>query len=80
MPTPLDGELERLYCQCRRQLFTCALVITRSPACAEDTVHEAFCRLFRQDQQPDDLKAYVFPRCGTRPSTRCAATRSAASR
>lgn len=60
MPPQLHGELERVYCECRQQLFTCALVITRSPACAEDAVHDAFCRLFRHDQRPADLKAYVF--------------------
>jgi RNA polymerase sigma-70 factor (ECF subfamily) len=58
--TSLDRELENLYCECRQQLFTCALAITRSPARAEDAVHDAFCQVLRQNQQPVDLKAYVF--------------------
>ena len=59
------GELERLYSQCRQQLFTCALAITYSPARAEDAVHDAFCRLLRRQDTTDgvaavDLKAYLF--------------------
>jgi RNA polymerase sigma factor (sigma-70 family) len=54
------AELEAIYCNCRQQLFTCALVITRSPERAEDAVHEAFCRLWKQNSRPDDFKAYVF--------------------
>ena len=54
------ADLERLYCEYRQQLFTCAIAITRSAAGAEDAVHDAFCNVLRQDQQPDDLKAYVF--------------------
>ena len=57
---PSDGELERLYSECRQQLFTCALVITRSAARAEDAVHDAFCGLLRGNRRPDDLRAYVF--------------------
>ena len=58
-------ELERLYCDCRQQLFTCALGITYSPALAEDAVHNAFVRLIRRRMNGDgisarDLKAYVF--------------------
>jgi RNA polymerase sigma-70 factor, ECF subfamily len=54
------ADLERLYCAYRQQLFTCAIAITRSAAGAEEAVHDAFCNVLRQDQQPDDLKAYVF--------------------
>ena len=56
----LAREIELLYCQNRQQLFTCALSITRSPARAEDAVHEAFCGLLRLERRPDDLKAYAF--------------------
>ncbi len=64
MPSP-RGDLERIYCECRQQLFTCALAITCSPARAEDAVHDAFCRLLRpqiapQESSVADLKAYVF--------------------
>ena len=54
------NELERLYCACQQQLFTCALVITHSAVTAEDAVHEAFCRILGQDCEPANLKAYVF--------------------
>ena len=54
------ADLERLYCEYRQQLFTCAIAITRSAVHAEDAVHDAFCNMLRHDQQPDDLKAYVF--------------------
>ena len=53
-------ELESLYCKCRQQLFTCALVITRSATRAEDAVHDAFYQLLRGDPRPIDLKSYVF--------------------
>jgi RNA polymerase sigma-70 factor, ECF subfamily len=53
-------ELENLYCKCRQQLFTCALVITRSATRAEDAVHDAFYQLLRGDPRPSDLKSYVF--------------------
>jgi RNA polymerase sigma-70 factor (ECF subfamily) len=52
--------LERLYSECRQQLFTCALVITRSAARAEDAVHDAICGLLGGNHRPEDLKAYVF--------------------
>jgi RNA polymerase sigma-70 factor (ECF subfamily) len=59
------GDLERLYCECRQQLFTYALAITCSPTRAEDAVHDAFCRLLRGEAAnkggpAGDLKAYVF--------------------
>jgi RNA polymerase sigma-70 factor, ECF subfamily len=58
-------DLEPLYCECRQQLFTCALAITDSPARAEDAVHDAFCRLLRnrtsnEGSAPGDLRAYAF--------------------
>jgi RNA polymerase sigma-70 factor (ECF subfamily) len=53
-------ELERIYCQCYQELFSCALVVTSSPTAAEDAVHEAFSRLLTNCPCPDDLKAYVF--------------------
>jgi RNA polymerase sigma-70 factor, ECF subfamily len=64
VPLP-PSELERIYCQCRQQLFTCALAITGSPAQAEDAVHDAFCQLLRRqaalnDAPAVDLKAYAF--------------------
>ena len=57
---PTDGALERCYRECRQQLFTCSLAITRCPERAEDAIQEAFCRLFRLDARPRDLKPYVF--------------------
>ncbi len=60
MVQPLNGELNQFYREYRRQLFTCALAITRCPDRAEDAVQEAFCRLFRFGVSPKDLKAYVF--------------------
>ncbi len=57
---PTDGALERCYRECRQQLFTCALAIARCPERAEDAIQEAFCRLFRLDARPRDLKPYVF--------------------
>ena len=56
----LDATLENIYRQCRRQLFTCALAITRCPDRAEDAIQEAFYRLFRTNGKPRCLKAYVF--------------------
>jgi RNA polymerase sigma-70 factor (ECF subfamily) len=58
-------DLERLYCECRQQLFTCALAVTGSPARAEDAVHDAFCRLLRgptanEGVAAPGLKAYAF--------------------
>jgi RNA polymerase sigma-70 factor, ECF subfamily len=59
MPT-LHGALESVYRDCRQQLFTCALHVTRCPARAEDAIHEAFLRLLRMERMPRDLKVYVF--------------------
>ncbi len=56
----LSNELEQLYRDCRGQLFTCALAITRCADRAEDAVQDAFYRLFRMNQAPRSLKAYAF--------------------
>ena len=60
MALPLNGTLDQIYCQHRQQLFTCALAVTRCADRAEDAIQEAFCRLFRLDARPQNLKAYVF--------------------
>jgi RNA polymerase sigma-70 factor, ECF subfamily len=60
MVLPLNGTLEQVYREQRQQLFTCALSVTRSVDRAEDAIQEAFCRLFRLDVRPQNLKAYVF--------------------
>jgi DNA-directed RNA polymerase specialized sigma24 family protein len=52
-----SGELEQLYSECRQPLFTCALVITGSPALADDAVHDAFCKLLYSKSQPQDFEA-----------------------
>jgi len=56
----LRHELEKVYEQFSRRLFTCALAITRSPELAEDAMHDAFCRLLSLKETPRDLKVYVF--------------------
>jgi RNA polymerase sigma-70 factor (ECF subfamily) len=56
----LNGTLDGLYREYRRQFFTCALAITRCPDRAEDAIQEAFYRLFRSSGSPRNLKAYVF--------------------
>ena len=56
----LNGALERIYRNHRQPLYTCALAVTRCPQRAEDALQEAFYRLFRLEQAPDNLKAYVF--------------------
>ena len=58
----LRRELERIYDEFGEHLFTCALAVTHDRALAEDTVHEAFSRLFRLEHVPRKMKAYVF-RC-----------------
>jgi RNA polymerase sigma-70 factor, ECF subfamily len=57
---PLNGTLDQIYREHRQQLFTCALAVTRCAARAEDAVQEAFCRLYRLDVRPQNVKAYVF--------------------
>jgi RNA polymerase sigma-70 factor, ECF subfamily len=59
-PGTLRRQLEELYDTCGAQLFTCALAVTRCRDLAEDAVHDAFCRLFRLESPPRDLRAYAF--------------------
>lgn len=46
----------------KQELFTYALSITCSPACAEDAIHDAFSRLLAKRRLPAELRPYVF-RC-----------------
>jgi len=55
-----DRELERLFLENRKKLYTFALSIVRCPDGAEDVIQEAFYRLFRLGTVPQDLRAYVF--------------------
>lgn len=59
MPKP-DDPLADIYHEWRQQLFTCALAITRCQARAEDAIQQAFYQMFRRDDRPNHLKAYVF--------------------
>lgn len=54
------NKLEKMYRDCRKELFIWALAITRCPHRAEDAIQEAFYRLFRMEAKPRRLKAYVF--------------------
>ena len=56
----LPRALEKLFRKHNLQLFTSALAITRRPERAEDAVQEAFYHLFRLENRPRHLKAYVF--------------------
>jgi RNA polymerase sigma-70 factor (ECF subfamily) len=56
----LRKELEKVYDNYSRQLFVCALGVTRSTQAAEDALHEAFCRGFELKRMPRNLKAYMF--------------------
>ena len=56
----LNGAIEHIYLECRQQLFTCSLAITRCRARAEDSIQEAFQKLFGLKSKPRHLKAYVF--------------------
>ena len=78
----LNGDLESVYRECRQQLFTCALAITRCPDRAEDAVQDAFCNLFRMNNAPRHLKAYVFRavRNANSPATAPSASMSAPTR
>jgi RNA polymerase sigma-70 factor (ECF subfamily) len=57
---PPNGTLDQIYREHRQQLFTCALAVTRCADRAEDAIQEAFCRLYRLDVRPQNVKAYVF--------------------
>ena len=56
----LSDALEGIYREYRQQLYSCALAVTRCPERAEDAIHDAFCRLFRLNGRPRNLKVYVF--------------------
>jgi len=58
----VGAQVGRLYAAHRQELFTYALSITRSHACAEDAVQESFRRLLAQRRLPRELRPYVF-RC-----------------
>lgn len=59
MPS-LKCDLEELYDRFNRQMFSCALAVTRSHDLAEDALQEAFCHLLQLDHAPRELKAYAF--------------------
>ncbi len=56
----IEDQLERLYDLYGEQFYHSALAVTRSPAMAEDAVHNAFRNAFHLRKQPDNFKAYVF--------------------
>ena len=56
----LRREMERIYDEHGRQLFTFALSVTCRADLAEDAIHEAFCRGLRLTQAPRNVKAYMF--------------------
>lgn len=58
----LCSALEKLFRTNNLELFISALAVTGCPERAEDAVQEAFYRLFRLQDRPRHLKAYVF-RC-----------------
>jgi RNA polymerase sigma factor (sigma-70 family) len=60
MRNTLCSVLERLFREHNLQLFTSALGVTGCPERAEDAVQEAFYRLFRRQDRPRHIKAYVF--------------------
>ena len=57
----MRASLEKIYRRHRQGLYTLALSITRRPSEAEDTVQEAFARLWKSGACPQgDVVAYVF--------------------
>jgi RNA polymerase sigma factor (sigma-70 family) len=54
--------LGAFYAAHKQELFTYALSITRSPACAEDAVHDAFSRVLAKGRLPLEVRPYIF-RC-----------------
>ena len=56
----LCSALEKLFRERNVELFVSALAITGCSERAEDAVQEAFYRLFRLQDRPRHLKAYVF--------------------
>ena len=57
---PFKRKLESFYDQYATGLYLCALAVTGCSELAEDAIHEAFCRLLKMRDAPDNLKAYVF--------------------
>jgi RNA polymerase sigma-70 factor (ECF subfamily) len=55
-----NDRLELLFREHSSALFVCALAVTGHAQRAEDAVQEAFYRLFRLQESPRHLKAYVF--------------------
>lgn len=57
----MQNDLDRLYREHRKGLFTLALAITRDAGQAEDAVHEAFTRLCRRTYHPNgDAASYIY--------------------
>ena len=56
----LANDLDRLYRQCRQELFSYALAVAGCQADAEDAIHTAFARTLTLGRSPSDLKTYIF--------------------
>lgn len=56
----LREDLTKLYDIAGDQLFRCALAVTTSSDLAEDAVHDAFVKVYRLGETPNNLKAYMF--------------------
>jgi RNA polymerase sigma factor (sigma-70 family) len=59
-PFEMSTALESVYRTHRQGLFSLAVSITGSHQLAEDSVHNAFAKLFRHSLPPGDLVAYVY--------------------
>ena len=59
-PFEMSTALESVYRTHRQGLFSLAVSITGSHQLAEDSVHNAFAKLFKHSLPPGDLVAYVF--------------------
>lgn len=57
---PLIERLVRLFEDQQRQLYVSALAITKERTMAEDAVHDAMLAVSELQQEPTDLKAYLF--------------------
>ena len=53
-------KIQVFYENHRRQLFVCALSITRCQSSAEDAIHSAFARVLQRDELPEELRPYLF--------------------
>jgi RNA polymerase sigma-70 factor (ECF subfamily) len=62
MPHTFPELIRRFYETHRQELYTYALLLTRSPDAAEDAIHTAFCNLLRRGRAPKELRPYIF-RC-----------------